>query len=473
MAMATFSYPHGNSYLVAAVGLVLAIQSLPSLFILGISFLSYWCVDIAWSYCCVSSPTCNKIHNRIMSMYHQLDAYVTKHFLRDPRDFGYFIFVVATCIWYPLIFIAAAYRCYHYGLDWTTVVLYHWCRIGPSFRLLTHLHVFLHKEGHCPKGGFFKNFTRDDDSSCVDQESISSSNKPALSNSSSRDNHSSQQKWTKEQLFSYIPIASLFNHNIGQWFLGIFNGHIPGSYFISHNKIHHVHHNSLEDVHTTMDLDRTLWLSILIYMTRFALFWNNLTPMIYFMKRQDYRKVFHLVIGFVYYYFWTATCWYWMGFSFTYWFMIMPQIEAIYFVGTNAFIWHAFVDPKDPTNPHVNSITIVNSTDNVWGEDYHVIHHFNYRQIHWKDAHSHYEKNKELYRLGSVFKNCVEAQLLIWLLLGNFDAIAECWDEGEEFTITDGSENKQLTRNQFSHEEKVRILKERARFVVSNKSVDE
>ena len=37
--------------------------------------------------------------------------------------------------------------------------------------------------------------------------------------------------------------------------------------------------------------------------------------------------------------------------------------------------WHGFVDPQDPENPFVGSITLLDGPINVLGEDYHVVHH--------------------------------------------------------------------------------------------------
>jgi len=87
---------------------------------------------------------------------------------------------------------------------------------------------------------------------------------------------------------------------------------------------------------------------------------------------------------------------YW-NWSFCLIYILFPLFEAIIFLSAIAYLWHAYVDSHDPTNQYVNSITILEGHDNIWNEDYHVVHHHS-PSTHWTLMADHYEKNVEKYK---------------------------------------------------------------------------
>lgn len=75
--------------------------------------------------------------------------------------------------------------------------------------------------------------------------------------------------------------------------------------------------------------------------------------------------------------------------------------------------------PSDPSNHYVNSVTILDGHDNIWNEDYHVVHHVS--QCHWTENPAHYERNKAKYaeHKATIFQvrrlRSVGAFLVLWL----------------------------------------------------------
>jgi hypothetical protein len=65
-------------------------------------------------------------------------------------------------------------------------------------------------------------------------------------------------------------------------------------------------------------------------------------------------------------------------------------MEDIIFFGGISYLWHAWVDPEDITNQFVNSVTILKGKDNIWNEDFHVVHHTS-PSTHWTNYPKHFE----------------------------------------------------------------------------------
>ena len=269
---------------------------------------------------------------------------------------------------------------YHYGFEFSTFFLFHLLRLGPRFRFFTHLHVLLHKEGH-DHDGFFSS--------------------------------------KKTKLLHFL------NHWYVQWFLGPFYGQVPNSYCIGHNKIHHKYDNGLDDVHTNIDLDRTSSWSFIMYAPRFGGYWVGITPFFHFLFTEEYQFAWDILKGMILYYGIWVLGYFTMGFTYTFCYLIYPQLEAITFFAAISYMWHLWIDPKDPTNPYINSVTIVKGHDNVWGEDYHAIHHHAVH-VHWKDADDHYDDHESEYgeNQATIFTDCEEGVLLYWVFSGQWDEIA-------------------------------------------------
>ena len=88
--------------------------------------------------------------------------------------------------------------------------------------------------------------------------------------------------------------------------------------------------------------------------------------------------------------------WYKCGFVFYWAYMLYPFLESASFLGMIAYLWHAFSEESDPTNQYINCITIVRGGNNVWNEDYHVVHHHE-PNVHWTDMKQSFHDNIDDY----------------------------------------------------------------------------
>ena len=86
---------------------------------------------------------------------------------------------------------------------------------------------------------------------------------------------------------------------------------------------------------------------------------------------------------------------------------------------------HQTCDPKDVNNPYVDSVTIVGGKDNIFNEDYHVVHHTK-PMAHWTEYPDLYKDSIEEYRKynATIFTDCEEGQMIYWLFSENWDEMA-------------------------------------------------
>lgn len=73
-------------------------------------------------------------------------------------------------------------------------------------------------------------------------------------------------------------------------------------------------------------------------------------------------------------------------------YLLYPMFEQSILLSVVNWVWHGFVDPKDPENPYVQSVTIHDGLMNVLEEDYHVVHH-QYPGVHWTQNPKRFEKH--------------------------------------------------------------------------------
>jgi hypothetical protein len=97
----------------------------------------------------------------------------------------------------------------------------------------------------------------------------------------------------------------------------------------------------------------------------------------FIFTRRIYTITTIALCGMMYYYTWSGLVWYkCVEFRFILHTHSIPFLESASFLGMIAYyLWHAFSEEADPTNQYINSITIVLGGNNVWNEDYHVVHH--------------------------------------------------------------------------------------------------
>lgn len=329
---------------------------------------------LRWLYKC--SERVRHLTDKAVQWKRETSKKLAARIMSDPRNYDYLPWILGTCVIPPVMLYFVWQRHRVHGFELLPMLIYHHFRVGPRYRLFAHHQVLVHKEGHDHKGFF-------------------------------------------------VGPWKAFNQLCGMWG-GLFYGSIPFHYKLAHNKIHHRWHNDTDDVHTNLDLDRTIFYSYVLYLPRFFYYWTGVSPMVLFLKRKEYGLASGLAQGMVYYYGVGAFLLYHAGWTFTLAYFVYPMLESLTFLGMIAYIWHAFVEPDDFSNQYINSVTILNGLDNVFNEDYHVVHH-HALTTHWTDAPAHFEANKHKYEAvkATIFQDCEEGMIIYWMFSGLWDEMAK------------------------------------------------
>jgi len=337
--------------------------------------------------------------------------FVGYYILLDPRDSSYLGWMAWGNILQPMLFVWVCHRYRQYGrLEITVFLIYHLMRVGPRHQVFAHHATLVHKEGHASRTGLFCN--------------------PLVF-------------WTKGQR---VPLSKPFRRCLTDHAIagiaGILYGTIPNHYATAHNKIHHRWHNDTGDVHTNMDLDRTELRSYLIYLPRFVGYWTGITPALLFAIRGEYKMLRDLLCGMVYYYGVGALIGYQMGLTFYWAYILYPFVEGASFLGIIAYLWHSFSEADDPTNQYINSITILRGGNNVWNEDYHVVHHHE-PGVHWSDMPKSFEIHLDKYVecRATVFADCEQGKLIAWMFGSDWDTLADHFVD-LQYVFSNGELNK-------------------------------
>lgn len=345
--------------------------------------------------------TGTKIANALHATVTKTANAVAKHIMIDPRNAMYLPWTLLLST-VPAV---GMYYCYTrymvHGFEPLVCLTYHFLRLGPRFRLFAHFNVLIHKEGHDHKG-FFKG------------------------------------PWKCLNL-------------INSMWVGLFYGGMTQSYSAGHNKIHHRWHNDADDVHTNIDVDRTIFTNYILWLPRFFYYWTGVSPLILFLKRDEPMLALRILGGQVWWASFVVLTRYATGswlFGLAY--VVYPLAESIAFLGSMAYLWHGYVEPTDPTNQYINSITILEGKDNIFNEDYHVVHH-HAPFVHWSDVPKFFEETKHKYKecTATIFRDCEEGELVYWQFANKWDLLAS------HFVDLNGKLN---------HEEKIALLKRRLQF---------
>jgi hypothetical protein len=318
---------------------------------------------------------------RIGAVFTVLSIRLAKVMMRDERNAPYLFSLFGIGLYTPVLFILAFCWQMRYGTGaaWYTVVLvaflYNVLMMGPYFRFFSVIATLIHKEGHDTRGLFKEPYT--------------------------------------------------FLNNAFGWFIGPFYGHVPETYPLGHQRIHHKYDNGPGDVTFTYDLDRRDPAQWLKYLRRFSLYWTGVSIVGYFAANGQWKPVRRMAAGMLAYYGLIAVITIinpWFGFAY----LILPHMSVIIYLGAINYIWHTFCDPADPDNPYINSVTILDGHYNVFNEDFHVTHH-HHPQMHWtkmaNDYYSHTDKYKS--NMASVFRDTQEFEMFVWVMMGRIDLLAE------------------------------------------------
>ena len=304
--------------------------------------------------------------------------------MRHPAD-G---FVVLLLLWLgvvmPCAFFYELRRSMTEGFSIVRCLAFNLLRIGPMYANFMWVYVMCHKEAHCLGGSLFK-------------------------------------RGVCDKLFSRA-----FNH----W-VGIFHGVVPGVFTISHLYNHHRYDNDENDVYSTAFRRRDSFKSWLKYLPEWMAYAVNLSSFISFVKLGEYWKAATTVLSTLYY---VAFCLAVAHFSpmFCMWYLLYPLIEGNILLAIVNYTWHAFIEPSDPGNDYVNSLTVIEGLNFCMKEEYHVVHH-QYAGVHWTKHKALFEKHLPEYKAGRASIFYKENLFVIFgaIVAGDYAKLADLYYDPE------------------------------------------
>jgi len=261
----------------------------------------------------------------------------------------------------------------------------------------------------------------------------------------------SHRKWFKKEygIFNlYLP-----------WFLGLFFGQTPETYFSHHIGMHHPENNMPEDGSSTMAYQRDSFPSFLSYFAKF-LFVGIIGLTGYFLRHKRMRFFQKAVTGEMVFLVLCALLSYFVSFPATFMVFIFPFLVSRFIMMVGNFAQHTFVDPEDPDNAYKNSITCINIKYNhkCWNDGYHISHHLA-PTMHYTDHPKYFmdtldemEKNKAL-----VFDGIGFLGVFIMTMTKRYDKLARhivningMWSSEEEVIEVMKYRTKRIPTHSFS-----------------------
>jgi hypothetical protein len=288
------------------------------------------------------------------------------------------------------------------GFNYYMAFAYNVFRIGPYFMNFAYVYTLCHKEGH---------------------------------------SHTGLYKEPYNKVLRYV----------WNWWIGFFYGVCPATFAIGHTKNHHKYNNGPLDILSTGDMQRDSFWNWVRYIPRFFLYALNITTIQQFYAEGNIQLVNQMFYG---------SAIYWLGVFMVYKcsplfclaYVIYPLFEQTILLCAINWSWHAMIDPDEPDNQFVNSMTLFGDQVNVLNEDYHVVHH-QYPAAHWKDHPDLYELNKADYvdkngKIASMFNDTHAMEMFFLCMLGEYEKLAE------KFVDPTGK---------LTMEEKIQMMKDRLR----------
>lgn len=200
------------------------------------------------------------------------------------------------------------------------------------------------------------------------------------------------------------------------WFLGLFFGQTPETYFHHHIAMHHAENNLEEDLSSTMRYRRDSIRSFLQYLIHFY-FLGVLHLSFYFSKKNRHKFAWRVLTGeSIYILLMIGLCFY--NLPATLVVFVLPLLFTRFSMMAGNWAQHAFIDEKQPENVYTNSITCINTVYNkkCFNDGYHIGHHLR-SSLHWTEMPADFLKNIEKYRLNKAVVFAGLDYFQIWFLL--------------------------------------------------------
>lgn len=260
------------------------------------------------------------------------------------------------------------------------VYFYHVFRIGPYFMNFAYVYTLCHKEGHClaARNGLW--------AGPYDKKGV---------------------------------LRLVYN-----WWVGLFYGVMPSSFAVGHSINHHRYNNGPEDVVSTADKPRDNIFNFIAYIPRWVMYACNFSVVRQFIQEDNWPVVKKCLAGSAYYAAFVAVVAWIVSPKFALFYLCYPFLENVLLLACVNWSWHAFIDPADPTNEFVQSLTILGGPMNVLNEDAHVVHH-QYPGVHWVQHTRLLRKHTKQYGKGSVFVATHAFEIFGLAVAGQYEMLAD------------------------------------------------
>lgn len=185
-------------------------------------------------------------------------------------------------------------------------------------------------------------------------------------------------------------------NNLIPWFFGLFFGQSPKTFFAHHVGMHHAENNMEHDDSSTIGYQRDSRRAFAKYFLSFLfLGMRNLLRYFKFRKKKKFLPMvkrgeifwFALVIALSF-----------ISLKATLVVFVAPLLTTRFAMMMGNWGQHAFVDPNNPSNSYLNSITCINSAYNrrCFNDGYHIGHHLK-PTMHWTDLPKEFNQNSAKY----------------------------------------------------------------------------
>jgi len=217
-------------------------------------------------------------------------------------------------------------------------------------------------------------------------------------------------------------------HFFENW-VGLFWGNVPWNFTTSHIYIHHRLDGGIGDTFYEWDIDRTSLSDFMLYVHRIFMHMIGYSSIKFFLANGLKSKSDQLLWGIITY--WsvivvilTIT----HSPMFVFWLMIQPLLCMTYFLALINIGFHGFLEFDEHGNhvPTVNSTTIIDGEDDLFGEDDHMAHHY-YTNVYFRNLPTHQKSKIDDFKRtkASVFQKISIVELSIFILLNLWDKVAD------------------------------------------------
>ena len=208
------------------------------------------------------------------------------------------------------------------------------------------------------------------------------------------------------------------------WFVGLFFGQTPETYFSHHIGMHHIENNLEEDESSTMSYQRDSFGDFMKYFGSF-MYRGLIDLSMYFSRKNRNKLLVKTIRGEVLYF---LMC---VGLCILNWqatlvVFILPLLISRFIMMLGNWTQHSFIDAADPGNHYKNSITCINTKYNkkCWNDGYHISHHVK-PTMHWTEHPTHFLENLPKYNENKsiVFEGIGFLEVFIFLMRKRYDKL--------------------------------------------------